>query len=167
MKHLKLLAAIFAAALTLLVGACSGTQSAADSVTDAETALAQQQYDRAKQLANDIMTQNMDKLTANDLCRLSLVYMQLSEQPGQDYEQNVASAALCLRQAIKLDPKGVDEILANLSTDHQALISTAQQLAQSDSTATYGEFEGEMHDSLPDFETIHAPHQAATSNQHP
>lgn len=157
MKHLKLIAAFFAAALTLAVVACSGGQSMTDSVTEAETAVTQQQYERAKQLANDLMTHNLDKLNADELCRLSLVYMQLSEHTGQDYEQNVASAALCLRQAIELDPKAVDEILGNLSPDNQALISTAQQLAQSDSTATYGEFEGDMHDSLPDLGTAVPP----------
>lgn len=150
MKHFKSIAAILAASLALLVSACSGSKSTADSVAEAEAAVSEQQFGRAKQLADSLTSsRQIQQLNADQLCRLSLVYMQVSEQ--LDQEQNVASAALCLRQAITLDPKGVDEIMGNLTPDNQALISTAQQLAQSDTTAKYGEFEGEMHGEAIDY----------------
>lgn len=146
MKRFKLIIAAVVASMTLWLAACSDSKSVSDAVRDAENAVGEQQYARAKQLADSLTTSaKIKNLDADQLCRLALIYMQVSEQLEQ--ESNVASAALCMREAMAQNPKAVELLLGTLSPDNQALISTVQQLAASDSTAKYGEFEeGDAHD---------------------
>lgn len=87
----------------LLIMLVLTTSCAVDSVekrlSEAEIALQASDYDTASNLASELMkTDSISPLGCNSLCRLSLIFMQLSEH--QNHEENVALATYCYHSAI-------------------------------------------------------------------
>lgn len=86
--------------LVLLLGGCVSSESHADAIADAEQAFVDGEYGRSQEICNSITTDGLDKLSEQQLGRLAIIYMKLSEVPnGTDH---VAEATQCYLQAWKI-----------------------------------------------------------------
>lgn len=73
----------------------------ADDITTAEQALDSRDYEVARSICDTFVTDSTTRLGVTELCRLSMVYMRLSDVADVDY--NTASATRCYRTAMRLN----------------------------------------------------------------
>lgn len=141
------LVAAAAAALLLvafLTSCGSSTASAEDEIRRAEMALAEGDMTTAHSVADKLSSgENLSGLSAKQLARLSMVYMQLADSEGNS--DLAANGADCYRRACKISTDSVEEFCRNLPPENaqtaallQHLVSTADasySFEDSDSTA--------------------------------
>lgn len=124
MKHLSIIAII---TLALCVMSCGSATS--DDITVAEVAVAEADYDTAKKICDDIFAAHNDStLSVNDLCRISIVYMKLSDIADED--ENTALATQCYRLAIGTSPDSARAFYHSLPIDeaqHVEVMATLEQ----------------------------------------
>lgn len=98
MKHLTYL---IAALWLLIAGACSQQTTSPDTaIDDAEQAFAEGSFDLSQKLCVDLLNRDADTLSEQQLGRLAILFMKLSENTNT--EENIADATLCFRKAWKL-----------------------------------------------------------------
>lgn len=128
----KFVAAVLAAMALLFASSCSQKPDAADldtAIDDAEVALADNDAAEAQTICNKLTTEDIDILTEEQLGRLAIIYMKLSEQINSD--ENVADAATCLRQAWKMSGDSLHAFSSKLPPEDLRHFVMAKRIAGS------------------------------------
>lgn len=116
MNRILLISAI---SISAIIASCSGAMSVdvADTVRQAEQAIAKGDM-AAAQSAGDYLLgdENLSSLSASQLARLSIVYMQLAD--SVDQQSNINKATDLYDRAIKLNADSAADYYNNLSPDH-------------------------------------------------
>lgn len=103
------------AATTMLLTAC-GTDTS-ESLRNAEMALADGDMTAARSVADKVLGEgSLEELSATDLARLSLVYMQMSDEEA-DNNTLVATAADLYRRAVKANRDSAFAYYTSLPAD--------------------------------------------------
>lgn len=91
-----------------------------EAVEGAETAFSQGSYAKAQAIVDTLVSgDDFSKLDTEHLCRLSMIFMRLSENSTEP-EVNVALAARCLGAAIMRDSDSTMAIVRSMSIEDQA-----------------------------------------------
>lgn len=98
--HHKIILPLLLGCIALLSGACSSTESPAAAIADAEQALADGDWERSQQICNSMTADGMENLSEEELGKLAILYMKLSETPGAG--EHVAEATQCYIKAWEL-----------------------------------------------------------------
>ncbi len=112
----------------LILASCSGGVNSTNAITNAETLLANNKYTGAKKICDNLVSQEgKNPLSARDLCRLSILYMKLSEYTNED--DNIATATLCFKKAVAMNTDSVEEFLSELPIEEIRYASIVRSLA--------------------------------------
>lgn len=123
-KFLIIIAAI--AALISLAACGNSSGSVTDSIRDAEAATALGDMEAARSIAMKITDENLSHLSAKELARLSLVYMQIAD--STDRENSIASATDLYRRAFEADPDSAQAYYGELGPDYYSYIALLKTL---------------------------------------
>lgn len=117
MRNLSYLFLYIFVIMTVGLASC-GDGSIDRSIDAAENSLANNDYAEAMGICNRIAERDsMNDLTINQLCRLSMIYMQLSE--NRDEDVNVAMATRCFHLAMEHDADSAASFYNNIPVDNQ------------------------------------------------
>lgn len=118
---MKLLKHLALAAACLSVTACSSTGSSAsvaDDIAEAEQSVVAGDPSGAKKICDALMKGDAhSRLTVGDLCRLSMVYMQLADI--SDEGDNIGYATQCWREAHKMQPDSAKAFYSRVPAEEQ------------------------------------------------
>lgn len=119
---------IFAAltALTILASCGRGSAPASDAIREAEAATALGDMEAARSVAMKITDENLSQLSASELARLSLVYMQIAD--STDRENSIASATDLYRRAFEADPDSAQAYYSELGPDYYPYVALLKTL---------------------------------------
>lgn len=119
---------IFAAltALTILASCRRGSAPASDAIREAEAATALGDMEAARSVAMKITDENLSQLSASELARLSLVYMQIAD--STDRENSIASATDLYRRAFEADPDSAQAYYSELGPDYYPYVALLKTL---------------------------------------
>ncbi len=107
---------ILCAVVACFCMSCTGTGNAELDLRSAEMAVAQGDMTAAKSIASHIVDKNLSDMPASQLCRLSIVYMQMAD--STDVDNNVAMATKLYRKAYETDADSAGMFYSGLSPDN-------------------------------------------------
>jgi hypothetical protein len=113
----KRLLPVLAGITCLLLGACSSGKADIDtSISNAEQALTDGDMRNSRDICIDLMANNFQQLDENQLGKLAILFMKLSESEYNDeiIEENVADATQCIRQAWKVSNDSLHSFINTL-----------------------------------------------------
>lgn len=144
MKTLRNLLFIF---IPTLIFGCSHLNSVSEQVAAAEMAMAADDVASTQKICDNLTSTPFDKsgLEAVELCRLSILYMQLDERT--DSPDALNQAVKCYREAWKLNPDSAQAYFDHLPVDLDKYAMTLSNLSQAIDNP--GEIPVEDHDLLP------------------
>ena len=122
---MKVLKTIFLI-VPLSLMACGGSVADGNDLAAVEQSVEAKNYDLAQSICGAFVTDSTTSLNVGELCRLSVVYMRLSDVKDED--ENTASALQCLRTALKLNADSVQSFYNNLPVDQARHIQMLMQL---------------------------------------
>ncbi len=134
MKQILYAIAILTAASAL--GACGSRNGEyTEAVEGAETAFSQGRYAKAQAIVDTLVSgDDFTNLDAEHLCRLSMIFMRLSENSTEP-EVNVALAARCIGVAMMRDSDSTMAIVRRMPIEDQAralMLTTINEAAHDD-----------------------------------
>lgn len=121
---LYILTVICSAALA--VTACRGDYNAADDIATAERAVDARDYPLARSICETFVTDSTTTLGVGELCRLSLVYMKLSDIENPDL--NTAAATQCYHSAMHADSDSASAFYDSVPIDEARHVEIMSQL---------------------------------------
>lgn len=136
----------------LLFVSCDGEKSVSDKVADAELAMAEEDVESTRSIADDILShrKNNGGITATELARLSILYMQLNDRT--DDSESVDLAADCYREAFEANADSAAAFYHNLPVDQlkyaMVLASIVHSADNPDSLEEYPDESLEFTDSV-------------------
>lgn len=96
--------------------ACTSPRTIADELTDASTALADDDYTRAGTICRQILQDHpMENIPVADLCDISVMLIKASEHC--DTEENAAAAVRCYHYAMKAKPDSAAQCWGNMPSE--------------------------------------------------
>lgn len=99
----------------LVLSACAESVNH-NAITDAENFIARNDYKSAQKISDDIMTEiDVADASVMSLCRLSMVYVKLSEQLNE--VENMAVATKCYHAAVEKNADSVAVCFSELSVE--------------------------------------------------
>lgn len=141
------------AAITAVVAltCCDSREAARGNLDAADVALAAADYATARVYCDDAYevladTTKGSRATVDDLCRLAIQYMTISDHA--DTDENVGAATRCLQISLLVDRDSTLRYLAALPADHDSHAALLMSLQQSLDAPASSEAEEEP-DSLP------------------
>lgn len=119
------------AAVILVLASCSGGGSVSERVADAEMAYAAEDVALTRRIVDDIVSDPTAKgsITATELARLSILYMQLNDRT--DDHEAVDLAADCYREAYRANPDSAAWFYTHLSSDDQKYVMVLASIVHS------------------------------------
>lgn len=115
--------------ITILIFPACSTKSDDSSINNIEYLIEQQDFNSAQKLCNNITQEkSLDEITLNNLCRLSVAYMKLSEYIN--HEENIAMATKCYHIANDINSDSVTHYFSELSiedTHHEIMLKTLSE----------------------------------------
>lgn len=126
--------------LAVVAMSCRDNSGAADVITTAEQAVEARDYDLAQSICETFVTDSTSRLDVSELCRLSMVYMSLSDV--DDVDNNTASALQCMRTAMKLNADSALSFYNSMpveQTRHIQILLQLEQMLDSCADIVYGE----------------------------
>lgn len=105
---------------------CRGIDVASDDIATAEQAIDARDYDLARSICETFKTDSTSTLRATELCRLSLVYMKLSDVDNTDI--NTAAATQCYQSAMRADSDSARAFYDNVPIDEARHVEILTQL---------------------------------------
>lgn len=132
MKHIFYAIAILVAASAIAAcGSRSGEYT--EAVEGAETAFSQGRYAKAQAIVDTLVSgDDFSNLDAEHLCRLSMIFMRLSENSTEP-EVNVALAARCIGAAMMRDSDSTMAVVHRMPIEDQAramMLTTINEAAR-------------------------------------
>lgn len=111
---LKFLIALFATLMSVwILQGCSGSKTDYDAViSDAQLALDEGDASRSGRICAELLNKDIDALDEQQLGRLAIIFMKLSEVENSD--ENVADATQCFRRAWKLSADSMRSFVSQL-----------------------------------------------------
>lgn len=107
-----------------------GSQSAADSISDAEASVAAGDFKRARAVQHLVSdTIAIKDLTPSQLCRIALIYMHLAENQKTHYDEDVAVATECYMRALSMDADSITAFRDNMPVSDLPALHTLNELA--------------------------------------
>lgn len=102
--------------------ACSGSDASRfdDQLREAEMAVAEGDMTAATSIASRLSDRHMESLTTRQLCRLSLIYMQMADSANQS--DNIGVATECYRKAFETSPDSARLYYSQLGPEHTARV---------------------------------------------
>lgn len=114
------------AVVGVIISGCSGRDSASYDIATAERAVEAGEYDLARSICQTFKTDSTTNLSATQLCRLSLLYMKLSDV--EDVDINTAIATQCYGVAMKMDADSARIFYDNVSVDDTRYVEIMSQI---------------------------------------
>ena len=115
---MKLINSLTVVLLMALAISCSSKVSPEEDIRRAEMAIAQGDMEVASSVASHLTSEPaLSSMSASQLARLSMVYMQLSEEDNDDAGTNVATATDCYRRAFKADADSAGQYFSSLPSE--------------------------------------------------
>jgi len=112
--------------LLLGITACRSNGNTAIEIAAAEQAIAECDYALARSICETITTDSTTTLNVDELCRLSLIYMKMSDI--EDSDINTAAATQCYRNALKIDKDSARLFYDNVPIDEARHVEIMSQL---------------------------------------
>lgn len=145
-----------AGALLLLVAfltSCFKTNAVEDDIRNAEMSLAQGDMTTAHSIADKLSDgENLSGLSAQQLARLSIVYMQLAD--AEENNDLAANAADCYRRACKISNDSVEEYCRSLTSERAQAAELLRHIVSA-ADATYSFSDSVPHsDSISEFSML-------------
>lgn len=122
---------------------CTTASSVDQNIDAADRSLAAGEYRSTQQLCDEIVSNNrIDTLSAAQLCRLSVMFLRLSEQSRE--QENTAAAVECYRAAYRTNPDSAMIYFNDLPVEDLQYMAILRSLtsstdAEADSTTIIGE----------------------------
>lgn len=117
---------IITVTLAMLFASCH-TETQGEKIDAAEVAFQSEDYETAQEIASKVVSSDTpERQNWKNLCRLSILFMQLSEH--QLVEDNVASAVTCYHQAMETQPDSAMEFFNNLPLEDGRYTSMLSEL---------------------------------------
>lgn len=118
--------------LTIGITSCnSGSQPQVSELDSAQEAFEHGSFARSQQICDSLLSSDQfDDLNVKQLCRLSLLFMKLGENAGNE-DVNTAMAARCISIAISRNSDSAALIIREMPTEDQARIDILTQLNES------------------------------------
>lgn len=146
--RLLLTAAMTAMALSFTTLSCNN--ETADPLSQAESDYEMGLYSSAQSVCDGLIASDeFERLSVNELCRLSVLMVKLADH--SDESSNMAYASRCMQAALKMQSDSVIEYVRTLPVDEQSLTILLQQLSRSldrDSVEPIREYDA-LADSIP------------------
>ena len=111
---------------------CRDNSGAADVITTAEQAVEAKDYELAQSICDSFVTDSTSRLDVSELCRLSMVYMSLSDI--DDVDNNTASALQCMSTAMKLNADSATAFYNAIPVEQARHAQMLMQLLDSSNT---------------------------------
>ncbi len=108
------------------VAASCGTDNNRDAIEAAEQAMASGDYRLAQSICDTFVTDSTSTLSAGELCRLSLIYMKMSDI--DDSGVYTAAATQCYRSALRADSDSARLFYDNVPIDEARHVEIMMQL---------------------------------------
>ena len=125
---MKTILLTFVAFCAVLLAACGDAgDSAADRIQAASEAIAADNYHEAQTIADHVTTNGLQGLTEQNLGRLAIIYMQLSEH--DNYDLNAAVATECMREAMRVSVDSMAAFSRDLSQDEMVHFALVRRIA--------------------------------------
>lgn len=118
-------------ALAATCMSCGGRHSISEQVASAEMAMAAEDVVSTRQLCDNILRDSTARgsVTATELARLSILYMQLNERT--DDHEAVDLAAECYREAFQANADSARYFYENLPVDEEKYVMTLSSIVHS------------------------------------
>jgi hypothetical protein len=157
--HLGLLACL------LLAASCGGKKTPDEAITSIDKAISAGDVDQAQRLADKFCADNapLDSLPAEQLCRLAMVYAELSQTSSSDNEENLAQAMLCFSAAMQRNREAAADYLRGVAPEkyvYSMMLSEMfrqQYFTLADSTDSEIDSLAAYNQPLPDFAAAEEP----------
>lgn len=138
--------------IAIAVAACNGNSiiGSKPTVADAEAAYNATHFSHAQEIVNEIATEAALKdMSVNELCRLSLLIMQLSEVQGEDLG-NMAYAVSALDAAISRNADSTAAFIQQIAMADRARVALLSAI----SNAYHADVDSLLNDSISYLDTI-------------
>lgn len=114
----------------ILLWACGGESSVDKSLSEAETAIMENNFATASKMAEGISTSAGEPgyVTARQAARLSIIYMQLADHENED--TNTAIAVNYCREALEVNTDSAEAYYASVPSDQTAYVSALMAIVQ-------------------------------------
>ncbi|MCM1163975.1 MAG: hypothetical protein NC339_06990 [Muribaculaceae bacterium] len=128
---MKISRLLFILSLTIIVFSSCNSGNLSERVAAAEMAMAAEDVEMTRKLCDDIMSDSVARgsVTATELARLSILYMQLNERT--DDHEAVDLAADCYREAFKANADSARRFYESLPVDEVKYIMTLSSIVHS------------------------------------
>lgn len=111
--------------LLLFVSSCSSNGTDYE-ISAAEQAIANGDYDLARSICESFITDSTTTLNTGELCRLSLIYMKMSDI--EDTDLNTAAATQCYHNALLINNDSAKLFYDNVPIDEVRHVEIMSQL---------------------------------------
>lgn len=109
------------------LAACSvGSDAVSDQIDTAREAIAADDFAGAQTIIDNLVKNGLDNMTEVNLGRLAIIYMQLSDHDR--YEENVAAATECMRQALKVSQDSLAGFSSTLTPDEEVHFTLVRRI---------------------------------------
>lgn len=149
---MRLTQPLFLGIIAIAATACSGNSiiGSKPSVADAEAAYNATHFQQAQEIVNEIATEDaLNNMSVNELCRISLLIMQLSEVQGEDLD-NMAYAVSALDAAISRNPDSTAAFIQQIAMADRARVALLSAI----SNAYHADADSLLNDSTSYADTI-------------
>lgn len=120
---------LIAIACMVMLASCSSDGNG-EAISYAETLIGNSDYTGAQKACDELIKgKELESFSANELCRLSIIYMKLSENGSED--ENTATATQCYRMAIAVNADSAASYFANIPIEEVQYAATLRSLAKS------------------------------------
>lgn len=127
--------------------ACDGHHSVSEQVASAEMAMAAEDVVSTRRMCDDILADSVARgsITATELARLSILYMQLNERT--DDHEAVDLAADCYREAFRANADSARRFYENLPVDQDKYVMTLASIVHAiDNPRDLDDYPDESHE---------------------
>lgn len=114
--------------LSIMLVACV-QMSVKETIHAVEQMQVAKDYNRAKDVVDELLAEDKKQLNATEYCRISIIYMKLAEVNDED--ENIALATLCYRNAFESDPDSAVFFYDTLPIDEVAYAEMLRALVES------------------------------------
>lgn len=126
MKHIYIIIIAFTCLASMCGVSCRVSDAVSDDIATAEQAVDARDYGLARSICETFTTDSTSTLRATELCRLSLVYMKLSDVDNADI--NTAAATQCYQSAMRVDSDSARFFYDNVPIDEARHVEILTQL---------------------------------------
>lgn len=119
----------FCVAITVCAVSCGSSPTVGESFTAAEHAAETRHYQAAREIADELFEKaEANRLSASELGRLSLLFMRLSENGGE--QENIGQATQCYLKAFAANADSARAYYASLPLDESSYVEMMASLSR-------------------------------------